>query len=481
MKLNQAHFPSAILSFLILCTGACLIASMAVLPNELYWILPGALMLGIAASVAALKPEIFFPLLTFVVFFQYALYDTVYQKYLVVWDELAIVLLAISIILRRLSNSTLTLRKTPFDWLIISFVFVCIISAVVNAAPIMPAMDGMRIYLFYILLFYCVVNLQITRKTIKNVIAAMILAFLLQIPILAVQAIMDLRAGLQLGIDSLYGTFPGANNLSYATLFPLFLFLGLKAFRLKSLQDFFILLGLIGVLVAGQGRLAIVLFVIILMSLWGKTLLTGRVPVKVIGIACVFVILLGSYFVFTKETFLKNYNLWKQFTKSEFTVRSGSARYIYYPLTYNWLKEDGTKRMMFGFGPGMYGSFAGFKHMTPMTKQLATVFHQKKYGVDPYVSSQIIPIWGELGFVGIVIYYLLLFKIYLFAAAARKGTDDPLIRALSVGLIAGSFLMIIGSFFNPVFEVQTSSYPFWLLAGLLVTARMTNAGEGVQG
>jgi len=88
---------------------------MAVLPNELYWILPGALILGIAASVAALKPEIFFPLLTFVVFFQYALYGTVYQKYLVVWDELAIVLLAISIIVRRLSNSTLILRKTPFD------------------------------------------------------------------------------------------------------------------------------------------------------------------------------------------------------------------------------------------------------------------------------------------------------------------------------------------------------------------------------
>jgi len=345
----------------------------------------------------------------------------------------------------------------------------------------MPVMDGTRIYLFYVLLFYCVVNLQITGKTIKNVIAAMILAFLFQIPIMAAQTIMLYKAGSPLAVDSLRGTLPGANNLSYATLFPLFLFLGLKGFRLKSLQDFFILLGLVAVLIAGQGRLAIVLFVIILMSLWGKTLLAGRVPVKVIGIACVFVILLGSYFVFSKEKFLKNYNLWKQFTKSEFTVRSGSARYIYYPLTYNWLKEDGAKRMMFGFGPGMYGSFAGFKHMTPMTKQLGTAFDQETYGLDPYVSSQIIPIWGELGFVGIVIYYLLLFKIYLFAAAARKGTDDPLTRAFSVCLIAGSFLMIIGSFFNPVFEVQTSSYPFWLLAGLLVRARMPNAGEGVQG
>ncbi len=108
--------------------------------------------------------------------------------------------------------------------------------------------------------------------------------------------------------------------------------------------------------------------------------------------------------------------------------------------------------------------------MTPFTRILANYWGQVDLGFDPGVSSEIIPIWGELGFVGIIFFLLLLFKIFKFAIKSYKLFDDDLIRSLSAGLIAGSLLMIVGSFFAQVFEIQVISYPFWLISALLIKA-----------
>jgi len=321
------------------------------------------------------------------------------------------------------------------------------------------------------LLFYCILNTDLSRRDMERVVWTMIVCFLVQVPVIVGQAVAMVQSGGGLGPDSLRGTFAGANNLSYAALFPLFTFLGWREFRVTTWGDRLVLCGLMAVLIAGQGRLAICLFVIVMLYMGIRRLSSGRIPLKFIGPPLVFASLLVLYFLLTNARFVREYNLWRHFTESEFEVSGGSARYLYYPLTLQVLAAGEAKRLLFGLGPGMYGSFAGFMCMTPMTEYLANVFHQKELGVDPYVSSQIIPIWGEVGFVGLAVYFILLFKIHRYAVSRWLGTRDRLVKGLAAGLIAGSLLMIIGSFFNPVFEVQTSSYPYWLLLGLLVRSQ----------
>lgn len=437
--------------------------------HPLIWIIPVALILGVLFFILCSNSSVLLPVLTFIVFFQYTLYGTKYQPYLVIWDEVLILTFTAVILLQKMLNGKLSFKKSPFDIYIIVFFLISIFSMFLNNSSFLPGIAGIRNYLQYALLFYCVLNVKITERTIEAVVKAIIFVFILQLPILTFQFFDALNKG-GVGVDTLRGTLPGANNLSYAALFPIFLFIGIKNFKFKGLVNKLLLLGLIVVLILGQGRLAVILLPLILLYLLRRQILFrfSTRGFKVVAVIGIFFIMLAGYLFVIKSDVFRQYNLYRHFTKGEFEVHGGSQRYLYYPLVYQHLEDNGLKSILFGLGPGMYGSFAGFRYMTPYTKVLSNVFGQLDYGFDPYVSSQVIPISGELGFIGIIIYFLLLFKVLRYASLAYKKFDQPLIKSLSTGLIAGSFLMIVGSFFNQVFEVQATAYPYWLIAALLV-------------
>lgn len=415
--------------------------------------------------------SIFLPVLTFVVFFQYALYNTPYQKYLVIWDEVLILIFALLVFSQKMLSGGI-FKKSPFDRYILVLFLIMVFSMVLNNSPVLVGLYEIRYFFQYILLFYCIVNIPVSEKNILSVIKTIILCFLLQLPLLVYQIIDTITKGKQVGVDTLYGTFPGSNSLSYGTLFPIFLYAGLKNLKFKNVTNKFIFYGLITVMILGQGRLAILLFLMILVYIFRKKFLYYPFSsgVRIGGILLIFFTGLLVYFkIMTGRmaNLFKHYNLIYHFTKAEFQVSSGSQRYLYYPLTYKILKREGIENLLFGLGPGMYGSFAAFKYRVPYADYLSNVFRQQELGFDPYTSSQVIPIWGELGFVGLIVYFLLLFKISKFSLR-YKNSDNFLIRSLSLGLIAGSFLMIIGSFFHQVFETQVLSYPYWLLTALLL-------------
>jgi len=465
-KLN--HFSEKVI-VLIFTAGIVLAFLGTTYIHAVIWIIPIGLIVAFLFFVLSAKPAIFLPFLTFIVFFQYILFGSEYNSYLVLWDEILILTFSAVILSQKMLNGKLSFKKSPFDGCIIIFFLISIFSMFLNNSSFSPGIIGIRNYLQYALLFYCILNVKITERTIEVVVKAIIFVFILQLPILAFQFFDALNKG-GIGVDTFRGTLPGSNNLSYAALFPIFLFIGIKNFRFKGLVNKLLLLGLVVVLILGQGRLAVILLPLILLYLLRRQILfrfstRGFKVVVVIGI---FLIMLVGYLFVIKSDVFRQYNLYRHFTKGEFEVQGGSQRYLYYPLVYQHLEDNGLKSISFGLGPGMYGSFAGFRYMTPYTKVLSNVFGQLDHGLDPYVSSQVIPISGELGFIGIIIYFLLLFKVFRYASLAYKKFDQPLIKSLSAGLIAGSFLMIVGSFFNQVFEVQVTAYPYWLIAALLV-------------
>ena len=412
------------------------------------------------------RTYLYFCVLTIVVFFQYITYGTSLQSISVIWDEMMVILLCLLVILNKFLNADLKFKRSPFDKYIISLILVAIISIVINGAELMPAIFGLKNYFLYILLFYAILNIKMEKRDIFLIIKTIIFCFLIQIPIIALQI---LKAGSGINVDSTYGSFPGANNLSYAALFAVFLYLGIKKFNLTELSSKIIFFTLVAILILGQGRLAFILFPIILFYLLIKNRYNLKIK-KFIRLLVILVIIFLLYAVIISGDTLKQINIYSHFTEVEFNVHSGSQRFLYYPYVFKLLSRGGFKNLFFGLGVGQLGSYSAFKYMTPFTRILANYWGQVDLGFDPGVSSEIIPIWGELGFVGIIFFLLLLFKIFKFAIKSYKLFDDDLIRSLSAGLIAGSLLMIVGSFFAQVFEIQVISYPFWLISALLIKA-----------
>ena len=415
------------------------------------------------------KTYLYFCVLTIAVFFQYITYGTSLQSITVIWDEIMVLLLCLLVILNKFLNADLKFKGSPFDKYIISLILVAIISIIINGAELMPAILGLKNYFLYILLFYAILNIKMEKRDIYLIIKIIIFCFLIQIPIIVLQILNTLNEGSKINVDSLYGSFPGANNLSYAALFVVFLYLGIKKFNLTGLYNKIIFFALVTILILGQGRLAFLLFPITLFYLLIKNRYNLELR-KFIRILVILVIMFILYAVIISVDTLKQIDIYYHFTEVEFDVYSGSQRFLYYPYVYKLLSSGGFKNLFFGLGVGQLGSYSAFKYMTPFTRILANLWGQVDLGFDPGVSSEIIPIWGELGFVGIIIYLLLLFKIFGFAIKSYKLFDDDLIRSLSAGLIAGSLLMIVGSFFAQVFEIQVISYPFWLISALLIKA-----------
>ena len=436
--------------------------------HSYFWLILIGIVLVLFFLLICSKPNIFLPLLTFIVFFQYIGYNTPYQRYLVIWDDILIFIFIFLVFIYRLTVGKI--RTSPFDKYIFVFFLICIISMFLNKSQILPSLWGIKNYFQYILFFYCIINIELKKETIKKILDTITIVFILQIFII----IYQIYSSRELNVDSIYGTFPGANTLSYVTLYPIFLLIGKNDFKFKNIIDRFMFLYLLFLLIIGQGRLGILLFLLILLYIYRKQILVQfeTKGFKFIIIFLIFFVGIVVYFYFTQKDLnrlLRHFDIFYQFTKAEFDVSSGSQRYLYYPLTWKILKDNGVLNLLFGLGPGMYGSFAGFKFMTPYTRYLSNVFGQIDRGFDPYVSSQVIPIWGETGFLGLIFYFLLLYKIFKFAFISYKSyNNEPLIKSLSCALIAGSFLMIIGSFFQQVFETQVLAYPYWLITGLLL-------------
>ncbi|MEM5807305.1 MAG: hypothetical protein QW474_02900, partial [Candidatus Aenigmatarchaeota archaeon] len=218
---------------------------------------PFVLLAFITFLLISSKPRLLLPLLTFIVFFQYICYRTEYNQYFVIWDEILVGVFALLVFLKKILTNE-PIHLPPFNNYILALFFINILSMILNNSMFLPGLMAMRFYFQYILFFYALLNTGITNSTINKTIKIIFLCFILQYPLIAYQLFKIIQKGEILGVDSFYGSFPGANSLSYACLFPIFIFLGMK--KMKYFHNIVILFLLIFLMILGQGRFAIILF-----------------------------------------------------------------------------------------------------------------------------------------------------------------------------------------------------------------------------
>jgi O-antigen ligase len=124
-----------------------------------------------------------------------------------------------------------------------------------------------------------------------------------------------------------------------------------------------------------------------------------------------------------------------------------------------------------GFGPGMYASNIAFQLMPATNNLVYDAFNQTKYGMDPDVDSQIIPIWGEFGYAGVIVFLgFIIFCFFYFYIEYRHARDMQL-KAFSFVSMTGTVFLLFGFYVAHVWETQTVFGTLMMFYGLFYLRR----------
>ena len=121
-------------------------------------------------------------------------------------------------------------------------------------------------------------------------------------------------------------------------------------------------------------------------------------------------------------------------------------------------------------GPGMYASYVAFNELPPPAESIYNIFGQIEYGVDPGVDSQIIPIWGELGYIGIALFFILFIRLARRYYRIFKRSEDIYSKGLALTASLGSVFVLLGMYVNHIIETQPLMFLYFLFAGLAEAA-----------
>ena len=105
------------------------------------------------------------------------------------------------------------------------------------------------------------------------------------------------------------------------------------------------------------------------------------------------------------------------------------------------------------------------------------------FGVTGYLflDSQYPRVLAETGIVGLALFGLLIAAVFREAVALYHQTAVPLFRGLALGLIAGLVGLLVHAIGANTFIIVRIMEPFWLLVGLVVSARKLEAvGDRAQ-
>ncbi len=427
------------------------------------------------------KPKAFVKYLIYVIIFltlnQYGIYFLHKNRMLNLIDDALVIFLLLFIVYLAIKK-TIAINPSKYDIFFFCFFAVSVISSILNKVPLLNFLLGMKGYFLYIFLFYVVYWINFNKQEISDIIGFIIKIFYLQLLICVFQLVFSIL-NKTLGPDSLKGAFSGANFLGYTVFLPLYFCLYDYCFNHNKKQVFNVIV-LSCIMIISSARFGLLLFPILFLSLnLGK--LSKKTLIKIgfgFLILLGFIMLIGPTFVGGGRSIFSFFNpdtLIYQFTIAENNVSGGSGRNLWYSLTKKNLEEQ-AKNPYIGFGVGEYASFAAFTLMPPTNYLIYNYFNQSSIGVDLNVDSQIIPIWGELGHIGIALAYLMLFAIAIRMFYLRK-SDDMQQNALSHSTHAYTWFFIVGYYFNHMLEAQTTALLFFLFLAVTETYAITKEGK----
>lgn len=376
-------------------------------------------------------------------------------------DDILIFILGLALVISRFKKHDFKIKKTHFNLFAFIFLVLFIISAVGNRVPYLNLIVSFKIYFVYTFFFLFLANIRTGFKFGEKIINTLHFCFIMQLPIMMVQIAIAHMGG-RFSDDVACGTFASANTLSYSVFFPLFY--ATYMFFVEGEKNYgWLFWCYLLILILPMGEYGIAAYFALVTLLILKETLKKKSLIKRIVIAGLVTIpLLMAFSVYKvsnsyhSKSFFSTINpiVWyNRITVGQQSVYSGAQRNLYYPLTYVNLNEN-SKHPLIGMGPGMYASYAAFQLMPEKNMLVYDIFGQIEKGMDPGVDSQFIPIWGEFGYVGLVLFVVFLLGSYVYFHREYKNVRTAKEKGLAITCAGGAIFLLVGFYANHVWEDQ---------------------------
>ncbi|MEW6556088.1 MAG: hypothetical protein AB1349_01885 [Elusimicrobiota bacterium] len=371
------------------------------------------------------------------------------------------------------------LKKDIF-FVVVAIALTGIFSGFVNGSHFYVTLLGLRGYLQYILLFFLIVNLNITRDEVNRLTTFFIDTFLvLNIPLMLYQIAEVTFITHWWQPDTVKGSFGagGSNMLTYVAILPLFFIFGrIIEEKNMSKKNILRLIMISIIFIFSQGRYGIILTPLVFLWIYKtKLIFKKRLFKYTILIFSVLIILFFSFFVIGEmfsglhisEGFagLRYYNIYKNFVDWEFNVDMGANRYLWLELVWNYVKKSFT-HILVGYGPGEFWSYISYKLKSRITMETFNYWGQLEMGHDAGCACGLVPVIGEFGFLGLFLFWYMYYKIYKFSWKVYKYSFTPELKTFCLAVIAGSIMMFFGVYVQLIWEHQNTVFFYWFFTAM---------------
>lgn len=389
------------------------------------------------------------------------------------------------------------ISRTPIDIVLLLFIISAGISIAINSAPFGLSIIGMRPLIRYIALFYLVANIDISSAKIKNLLIALVFIGVFQSLLTSVQHFTGISklfypraTSLEVeGQSSQYrlaatgfgsgreqgagiGTFGDSVLLALFLVFvsviscAYYLKMEVKNLLIKFIFISITLLTLVALFFTySRGSVLIAIAAIPIMFFIDKKIK----KLFFIGTMAAFLAAIVMFDLSTtSSTDSSYYNPKKKYTDPISNLTGiFSQNYVQHNLEHSrgWiLTEVGIPILksfnLFGYGP------SGDESLDRMVKEEVS-------GSMPFNNLAIINdvYWVALlsyyGFVGIIIFFCILWKIYKSSMFVYKNSDVPVYAMVGLTMVIIVILTIPYTFILRTFAFRPFGFYFWLLAGLV--------------
>ena len=394
------------------------------------------------------------------------------------------------------------LKRTPIDWIVLSFFVATAISMVINDSSIRQSVINMRTIWRYLAVFYVIVNIEIARTDIKRLLSGLRIVMIAQGILGSIQYFLpesfnravfapksfsiggyeggsnaSEAGGVKIGAT--YGTFSDPAILSAFMLIGLTLFFGTAYVSggtlLPSLKDCGGIGSLLFATFATKKRAALALALLIpplviyvygrskrLVNMgwfYGVVALVGVIAILAVGAASSSLsgvdereqsVNLADYFL---QVFSSDY--WEN---SNETARGWFMNTILHAVI--------STRSWFGFGPDAWGTLNAIETTISDGNDMEKLWRDAAVFDDGFWFAFI----AYFGFVGTAIYAFMLKRLYDAGRWLARVSAEPEYRTIGAAFATLVIITLLYTFVERTFRLRAFSFYFWLLAGLTVNA-----------
>lgn len=347
--------------------------------------------------------------------------------------------------------------RTPVDVPILLYIFLGMISTLINAQHPITTFVGFRFDLKYVFMFYLIVQLNPDIRFYKRLFVFLVILLLIQVPV-AIGKYFVYGQG-----EQAIGTYAYQTGI-LSTVIPLIaisLFVGLYFFHKNS--GWYIL-----------GCLLFFLFSIIggkrgfLFFAFGLTLFLGwqvglKNLAKIYTIAPFFIIgFLGTIYLvpdlrpaIQDPLHLINWSVSYETMHSKDDGAAAGRTAAFMKTNELLLKQ--TSALLVGYGPGSISQSFFQKYKGRLEDKIPIV-----YGRSQWVTMSL-----EEGYIGVLLFIWSFVSFFKVAHRVFERVDDPLLKAIAFGFKGIIFTFLICMNYGVIFRMDVSGFIFWFLAAFV--------------